>query len=152
MEEQPADPAVQTEEKKPLDPETEEEAERKGQSLLSENEKIGLGILFSFFKNFLPPEETPAQAIDTSRLPHLPGPTTETPQRRRGRSAPSAEKLRTKVRELLRKGFTEFRSKGSYIYARKKDEKTGKWVDAYVGPDSVALREILQSFRRKVST
>jgi hypothetical protein len=136
---------------KPCDPETEEEAERKG-SLLSEKEKIGLGILFSFFKAFLPEEGTPAQTMDAFGLPPLSGPT---PQRRRGRSAPPVEELRRKVRELLRRGFTEFRlrkSKGkNCIYAWKKDEKTGKWIDAYVGLDSTALREILRSFKKKVS-
>ena len=131
------------------------------------------------------PEEvpqSPTQAVDTSGLSSLLGPQQEgshpepepstrkakpvppteekheappAPRGRRGRSTSSEEELRRKVRELLRRGFTEFRlrkSKGkNCIYARKKDEKTGKWVDAYVGLDSAALREILRSFKKEIS-
>jgi hypothetical protein len=131
-----------------------------------------------------PSPQPPAQAMDTSGLsPLLSPPSTEphpepeppavraepatktkgeitttagTPKKGGGRGGPSVEKLRAKVRELIKRGFTEFRSRKhrgkDYIYAWKKDEKTGKWVKTYVAADSEELREILRSFKRKVST
>ena len=127
-----------------------------------------------------PSPQPPAQAMDTSGLSPLLGqpqessssestPSTltqalsgtpsrevieEIPRKKRGRPAPSTEDLRRKVRELLNRGYTEFRSRENegrmYIYAWKRDEKMGKWAKTYVGVDSKELREILRSFKQEV--